>query len=201
MQILRIDSDTREKTEILYEKITTNDIILSTNTGGSIVHPDIGWVIWISFELNLSIPSYHIEEDIYNEISYYKKQWLPLYIQTYTPDHPLLREIVEGNMKSFLSYLSTERRDFSYPPFAELATIRVHDEQKKRVEDTMRKLINKIWILKKETTFFAFDTHIQERYGGEWQQKIILKDTDLTYIIRELEVEIVRNRNITLEWN
>lgn len=40
--ILRIDSDTREKTEILYEKIAVSDIILSTNTGGSIVHPDIG---------------------------------------------------------------------------------------------------------------------------------------------------------------
>ena len=40
--ILRIDSDTHEKTEILYNNITTSDIILSTNTGGSIVHPDIG---------------------------------------------------------------------------------------------------------------------------------------------------------------
>ncbi len=201
MRILRIDSDTREKTEILYEKIATTDIVLTTNTGGSIVHPDIGWVIWISFELNLSIPSYHIEEDIFNEITYYKKQWLPLYIQTYTPDHPLLKEITEGNTKSFLTYLSRERRDFSYPPFAEFATIRIHDEQKKRVEETMRKLINKIWIIKKETTFFAFDTEIRERYSGEWQQKIILKDKDLFYIIRELEVEIVRNRNITLEWN
>lgn len=200
-QILRIDSDTKEKTETLYERISTSDIILSTNTGGSIVHPDIWAVIWISFELNLSIPSYHIEEDIYNEISYYKKQWLPLYIQTYTPDHPLLREIIDGNTKSFLSYLSRERKDFSYPPFAELATIRVHDEQKKKVEDIMSKLINKIWLLKKTSTFLAFDTEIRERYGGEWQQKIILKDTDLSYLLSELEVEIVRNRSVTLEWN
>jgi signal recognition particle subunit SEC65 len=142
-------------------------------------------VIWLSFELNLSIPSYHIEEDIYNEISYYKKQGLPLYIQTYTPDHPLLREIMDGNTRSFLSYLSRERIDFAYPPFADLATIRIHDEQKKKVEDIMRKLINKI----------------HERYGGEWQQKIILKDKDLSYILRDLEVEIVRNRSVTLEWS
>jgi primosomal protein N' len=158
-------------------------------------------VIWLSFELNLSIPSYHIEEDIYNEISYYKKQGLPLYIQTYTPDHPLLREIVDGNTRSFLSYLSRERIDFAYPPFAELATIRIHDEQKKKVEDIMRKLINKIGILKKTSTFLAFDTEIHERYGGEWQQKIILKDKNLSYILRDLEVEIVRNRSVTLEWS
>lgn len=200
-RVLRIDSDTREKTEILYSRINTSDIILTTQIGGSIVHPSIGAVIWLSFELNLSIPSYHIEEDIYNEISYYKKQWLPLYIQTFTPDHPLLREIMDGNTRSFLTYLSRERIDFRYPPFAEFVTIRVHDEQEKKVEDIMRKLINKIGLLKKNSTFLAFDTDIRERYGGEWQQKIILKDKDLSYILRDLEVEIVRNRSVTLEWS
>jgi primosomal protein N' len=91
--------------------------------------------------------------------------------------------------------------DFRYPPFAELVTIRVHDEQAKKVEDIMAKLINKISILKKPSTFLAFDTDIRERYSGEWQQKIILKDQDLSYILRELEVEIVRNRSVTLEWS
>ena len=73
-RVLRIDSDTREKSTVLYDQINSSDIILTTQIGGSIVHPDIGAVIWLTFELNLSIPSYHIEEDIYNEISYYKKQ-------------------------------------------------------------------------------------------------------------------------------
>ncbi len=104
-------------------------------------------------------------------------------------------------MKSFLGYLSRERKEFRYPPFAELATIRVHDEQKKKVEDIMRKLINKIGLLKNTTTFLAFDTEIYEKSHGEWQQKIILKDTDISYILRELEVEIVRNRSVTLEWD
>ncbi len=108
---------------------------------------------------------------------------------------------MDGNTRSFLSYLSRERIDFAYPPFAELATIRVHDEQKKKVEDIMRKLINKIGLLKKTSTFLAFDTEIRERYGGEWQQKIILKDKNLSYILRDLEVEIVRNRSVTLEWS
>ncbi|MBC7498591.1 hypothetical protein H7170_03005 [Candidatus Gracilibacteria bacterium] len=200
-KILRIDSDTKEKSGVLYNTIKTSDIIITTQIGGSIVHPDIGAVIWLSFELNLSIPSYHIEEDIYHEISYYKKQGLPLYIQTYTPDHPLLREIMDGNTRSFLSYLSRERIEFRYPPFAELATIRIHDEQKKKVEDIMSKLINKISIIKLPSTFLAFDTNIWEKYGGEWQQKIVLKDKSLSYVLRDLEVEIVRNRSVTLEWS
>ncbi|MBX9809009.1 hypothetical protein K2X92_01300 [Candidatus Gracilibacteria bacterium] len=200
-RVLRIDGDTNEKTEILYENIDSHNIVLTTQIGGSIVHPGIGVVVYLLFELNLSLPSYHIEEDIYNEISYHKKQKLPIFIQTYTPEHPLLREIMDGNTKSFLAYLSRERKDFLYPPFAELATIRVHDEQKKKVEDIMRKLINKIGILKKETTFFAFDTDIYEKSHGEYQQKIVLKDKDLSYLLSELEVEIVRNRSVTLEWN
>ncbi len=108
---------------------------------------------------------------------------------------------MDGNTRSFLTYLSRERIEFRYPPFAEFVTIRVHDEQAKKVEDIMRKLINKIGLLKKNSTFLAFDTDIRERYGGEWQQKIILKDKDLSYILRYLEVEIVRNRSVTLEWS
>jgi primosomal protein N' len=176
-----------------------SDIILSTSIGGSIVHPDIGAVIWLSFEINLSIPSYHIEEDIYDEISYYKKQGLDLYIQTYTPDHPLLREIMDGNTRSYISALGQERRVFGYPPYGEVATLRIHDESQKKVVDIMAKLIHKIGIIKQPSTFFAFDTEIKDRSHGEWQQKIILKDKDLSYILRDLEVEIVRNRSVTLE--
>jgi primosomal protein N' (replication factor Y) len=198
-QILRLDSDTPGKIEDLYKGINTSDIILSTSIGGSIVHPDIGAVIWLSFEMNLSIPSYHIEEDIYDELSYYKKQGIDLYIQTYTPDHPLLREIMDGNTRSFISTLSRERKTFGYPPYGEVVTLRIHDEYPKKVADIMTKLIHKIGIIKKPSTFFAFDTEIRERSHGEWQQKIILKDTDLSYILRDLEIEIVRNRSVTLE--
>jgi primosomal protein N' len=74
MQILRIDSDTKKKAHELYDAIDTSDIILSTSIGSSIVHPEIDAVIWLCFELNLSIPSYRIEEEIYHEIAYYKKQ-------------------------------------------------------------------------------------------------------------------------------
>ena len=47
----------------------------------------------------------------------------------------------------------------------------------------------------------AFDRDIWERIGGEWQQKIVLKDKNLQELLKGLEVEIVRNRCVTLEWN
>jgi hypothetical protein len=78
-------------------------------------------------------------------------------------------------------------------------TLRIHDEYPKKVVDIMTKLIHKIGIIKQPSTFFAFDTEIKDRSHGEWQQKIILKDKDLSYILRDLEVEIVRNRSVTLK--
>lgn len=90
---------------------------------------------------------------------------------------------MDGNTRSFISTLSRERKLFGYPPYGEVVTLRIHDESQKKVTEMMTKLIHKIGIIKQPSTFFAFDTDIRERSHGEWQQKIILKDTDLSYIL------------------
>lgn len=161
---------------------------------------DIGAVVFLCFEVNLSIPEYDLEEHLFGEISYFKKQGFPLYIQTYTPDHPLLDIILFGNHQSFLQYLMEERKNFQYPPFTELATIRIHDEKKEKVQDMLGRLVNKISQIKDDSTFLAFDRDVWEKYAGEWVQKIVLKDKNLSCLINQLEVEIVRNRSVTLEW-
>lgn len=64
----------------------------------------------------------------------------------------------------------------------------------------MIKLVNKITQIKEEDIFFAYDRDIRERYAGEWVQKIILKGKNLEILLSHLEVEIVRNRAVNLEW-
>lgn len=61
------------------------------------------------------------------------------------------------------------------------------------------RLMNKIQHLKKDTTLLAANVDVYEKYAGEWVQKITLRDTNLKYLISELEVEIVRNRSVSLE--
>lgn len=78
----------------MVESIASADVILATSRAISLTHPDIGAVVFLLFEVNLSIPEYDIEESIYAEIAYIKRQKVPLYIQTYTPDHPLLEVIL-----------------------------------------------------------------------------------------------------------
>ena len=96
--------------------------------------------------------------------------------------------------------MSDERIRFSYPPYADFALLHVRDKNKEKVKDIITKLVNKIEILKTEDIFLAYDRDIWERLSGEWTQKIILKGKDLSLIFSHLEVEIVRNRGISLEW-
>lgn len=157
-------------------------------------------MVFLLFESDLTLPDYRMEEDLYHMVDYVKKSGKSIIIQTYTPEHPLLEVIVKGNYKDFLSYITPERKKFLYPPYAQFALIRVHDISQEKVKDIIEKMVNKIDILKRESTFFAHDRDIWEKYAGEWIQKIILKDEDLSYILSELEIEIVRNRAVTLEY-
>lgn len=94
---------------------------------------------------------------------------------------------MEGNYKDFLTYMSHERELFQYPPYAEFITLRIHDRSQDRVRDIITKLVNKIALLKKDSTFFSYDRDIWERSAGEWSQKIILKDRDLSSLIQEIQ--------------
>lgn len=199
--LLRIDSDSKQKLSDSYSKIENTDIILSTSLGSTLVHDTIGSVVFLSFEVNLSIPEYDMEEQLFDEILFYKKQKIPVYLQTYTPEHPLIREILTGNQKSFFALLQKERRDFGYPPFSQFVTIRIHHAYQKSVTTMMAHLVRKIESLKGDDVFLAADQDIWEKRWGEWSQKIILKWKKLAWIVRELEIEVVRNRSVSLEWN
>jgi primosomal protein N' len=185
----------------MFESIDDFDIILATNRAITLTHPKIGIIVFLIFEINLSIPEYDIEEITYAEITHLKRQNKPLYIQTYMPDHPLLEEITQGNYRSFMEYTKKERAMFLYPPFSELATLRIHDENKERVKSIIANLVNKIQLSVKESTKVVYDKDIWEKVRNEWTQKIVLRDKNLDYLINLLEVEIVRNRAVTLEWH
>jgi primosomal protein N' (replication factor Y) (superfamily II helicase) len=198
--ILRIDSDVWQKVWILYEKIECSSLILATNMASTLKHSSIHAVVFLHFEVNLGIPEYDLEEQIFQEITYYKRQKLPIYIQTYIPEHPLLQQVVYGNTKDMLFHLVDERKTFQYPPFFSFAIIRVHHEQKKRVVSMMLHLIQKLECFSSGDIFIAFDKEIWEKRWWEWTQKITLKWKDILPVIRSCEVEILKNRFVTLEW-
>jgi hypothetical protein len=91
---MQIDSDSKKKVCDLYNEIDTHDVILATNLASTLVHSAIASVVFLSFESNLSIPEYDMEELLFDEILYYKKQGLPIFLQTYIPHHPLIHQVL-----------------------------------------------------------------------------------------------------------
>ncbi len=98
----------------------------------------IGAVIFALFELNFSIPEYDLEEELFAQVSYIKKQGKPLYIQTFAPEHPMLQILVFGNFRMYLEKLKKERKNFSYPPFSDFVTIFIHHREKECVKNMLQ---------------------------------------------------------------
>ncbi len=185
--LLLIDSDHTKKTTDIFGPLADADVILSTQMGSLLQHPDIGAVVFLLFEVNLSVPEYDLEEELYTRLAYIKKQNIPLYIQTHIPDHPILQEILFGNYRSYLDALIHERKRFSYPPYTDFVTLRVHHTKKPIVEDLMRMLMSKITPLLTDDIFCAHDQEVFTRLRSEYVQKIILKGRGVSDILESLQ--------------
>lgn len=148
---------------------------MATSLASLLIDKRIGAVIFPLFEVNISIPDYRLEEELYTHISYIKKQKIPLYIQTFAPEYPLLQEIVFGNYKSFLQVLKEERKNFSYPPFVDFVTIKIHHKEKIQVQNMISGLLERIEKEDLSEIFLAYDKDLWDKYHGEWMKKIILK--------------------------
>lgn len=194
------DSDHAKKPREIFEKIESAEVIVSTNLGSLFSDERIASVIFALFEVNISVPEYDLEEELYAQISYFKKQQKSLYIQTFAPEHLLLQEIVFGNYKTFLDALKKERKAFSYPPFSDFAIIRVRHRDKMQVKNMLAWLVEHIEKIPKNKTFFAYDTDIFEKSHGEFMQKIILKWTEVSDILEKISPLVIRNKNIFVDW-
>ena len=174
--IFRFDSDTKQKKSSLISDIQDSQIIVSTYAGIGLLHRDaIKSIVFLLFESDLTLPDYRMEEDLYHTLEYAKKSSKEVFIQTYIPEHPLLMTLTEGNYRDFLFYVSSERKKFSYPPFVDFVTIRIHDASRDRLENMRNKLINKIEMLKNDSITFFYEKEVTERTHGEWISKLLLK--------------------------
>lgn len=170
-----IDSDHISRNSDIFSALDNSEIILSTSLGALLSNNRIGAVIFALFELNFSIPEYNLEEELFAQLTYIKKQQKPLYIQTFSPEHPMLQALVFGNFRTYFDRLKTERKKFSYPPFVDFVTIYIHHREKNSVQNMISGLMEHIHECDTSETFVAFDRDIWEKSHGEWLQKIILK--------------------------
>lgn len=105
------------------------------------VQEPVDAVVVQSFDNLLSLPAYTIYERIINLILTLDSLSLaPLVIQTYQPDHPLLKSVKTSNLTNFFKEDFDLRRILQYPPFHHIIRVSQdirpgrYDEQKQHLE-------------------------------------------------------------------
>ncbi len=199
--IRRIDADSNEKIWVMVKKANEADIIIGTHKAIFLPLENLGTVVFLFFEVNFSIPEYDIEESMAVEVSYFRRKGIPIYIQTYMRDHPLLETLLHGNYKDVLEYIKKERKEFSYPPYAEMATIIIHHENKDKTMLMASHIIRKLSDWEGWSLQISYDRDSWSKNRAEWVQKIVLRGENISRNMAHLEVEVLRNRGVTLEWN
>lgn len=113
-KIVRIESPKSPK-DIL--SIDEADIILGTQVSLYLDLKNIALVGVLFLESELSIPQYDIEEKIYHSVRMMSRMSPQIFLQTYSPDVPIVEDLVSGNFKTFFRRTLQERKQFGYPPF------------------------------------------------------------------------------------
>ena len=65
-------------------------------------------------------------------------------LQTYGPDHPVMRALVSGERDRFVASETAERQRYNLPPFGRLAAIIVSAPDERRAQETCASLANQI---------------------------------------------------------
>jgi primosomal protein N' (replication factor Y) (superfamily II helicase) len=61
-------------------------------------------------------------------------------LQTFDPDHPVMRALVAGDRDGLIAHEMAERRDLSMPPFGRLAALILSSHDQERLDQTARSL-------------------------------------------------------------
>lgn len=200
-KINRLDSDKIKKEWIFIDDINFSDIVISTEVWNTISFDNLGLVVFPFFEVELIAWDYNIEEKLYTNISYNSKRWADVIIQTYTPKNRILKILSEWNYKDFLITTLEERKNFSYPPYTDLVYIWIKNKNKERITDIISKMVNKLFIMNENSDkIINFDKKLFTKKNWEFYQKIIIRWPDLQSFLEPVKLEIIRNREIELEW-
>lgn len=160
-------------------------------------------VVFPCLESELVASEYDIEEKVYAHVRYAAKSAEEALVQTYSPKSPLATSLMEGNFREFLTRTLTERKAFGYPPYSQIAYVTITERRREKAEESVARLKNKLEIVEAEGKFgvgILSDPSLLSKRADEWYGKIVIKGVRAADLLESLRVEIVRNRNVRLEW-
>lgn len=209
LNVFRFDTDNikniSEKKDAL-SKLKSADIIIWTKMITTWFDFDKVWVIWIVLlEQELWIPDFRTEEKVYSNIKqviwrgWRKWQESDIIIQTYIPDNPLVKGIVEDNYKDFMLKCLEERKMFWYPPFKEYAEIIIKDKNLEAAEKKQDKFEEKLKNIKEDWIQIIKNSNYAKR-NNVFILKISVKWNNLRSFLQNIKKDIFRDRSLNIEF-
>ena len=156
LRIGRMDLD-MVKTVKAQEKILQDlehkrlDVVIGTQmvTKG-LDFPGIGLVAILQVDQMLHYPDYRANERAYQLITQVSgragrkdNQGLVI-LQTYQPDHPVIRDVLKNHYQSFFAYEMLERKKFGYPPYTRQVLLVLKHKTAKTVHEAGKWLTRRL---------------------------------------------------------
>jgi len=162
-RIGRMDLDTVQSKRVLNELINDFeerrlDVLVGTQmvTKG-LDFENVGVVGILNADLLLQFPDFRAAErgfQLMTQVSGRagrKHKQGKVYIQTYTPQHPVIQEVLDNDFQSFFTRETSERKQFAYPPYVRLIRITIKHKRPEILNNASR----------------AFESYIKPKLG-DW---------------------------------
>ncbi len=198
-RIMRFDNDNKktERIEQHYDAVKNGDvdIIIGTQTlAKGLDLPKLGLVGVVIADTSLYFPDFSAEERTYELLS----QVLgrvgrghragKAIVQTYAPDSPLLKAILNKDWQTFYQKELEERKTFLFPPFCYLLKLTCRRASLASTQQTASKFANELsrsgLRIRIEGPAPAFHERIQNKY--QWQ--VVVKAKDRRELIKVVEM-------------
>jgi len=186
--VIRVDSETKKEKKIPTD-FPTPCIVVGTQLVTLLPIENIGMVGILLFERELSIPEYDMEAKLYTHVAYNIKKGANVFIQTRIMNHPLLKILSEGNYRDYLIYAMNERKDFEYPPYADLAEILIRGRKEEEVMLIRAKLLEFLVHAQEKLPFEILgDTLPIKQLPAIFQGSIRIKGQDISPLLPDLKL-------------
>lgn len=210
-KIFRFDTESvknkSQKEKSLYF-LNEADIIIWTKmitTGFNFFKVGLIWVILIEQELQAN--KYNSEEKLFTNIKQLLWRWARRWektdflVQTFIPENPSIKMIIEDNYKTFFKKTLLERKIFNYPPFKQYAILEYRNEDSQKAINYCKKLKEKLDNFNKNQKIeIIFEENTFKKYN-KFHSKIILKWENLKSFLENIKSEIFRESNLSLIFN
>ena len=200
MKIVRLDSDTKRARKTDRPDIATANLVLGTQAVTAADVPDLGLAAFLHVEAEAASGDWRAEERAYCQAALNAKRGVPVVLQTYHPEHPLVRMVAEGNYRDFFKDCLSQRQAFGYPPYRQMAQIAVTHAKQERVDAVVAALVDKLAIAAPDDGDLRAPKAGWAKVDGEWVRKITVRAKDAYAWLLTAEKELHGFREARVEW-